>query len=63
MLWMGMWVHPYAYAVLHAQVGMSFSREENGAMAKSECCCKVIVEAPNPQRLHPSTMAYICKVF
>jgi hypothetical protein len=62
MLWMGIWVHPYAYVVLHVQVEMSFC-EENGAMAKSECCCKVMVEAPNPQRLHPPTMAYICKVF
>jgi hypothetical protein len=45
---MGIWVHPYAYVVLHVQVEMSFC-EENGAMAKSECCCKVMVEAPNPR--------------
>jgi hypothetical protein len=60
MLRMGIWVHPCA--VLHVQVGITSFREENGAVAESDCCCKVMVEAPDPQRLHPQTMAYICKV-
>ena len=32
-------------------------------MAQSESCCKVMVEAPKPQRLHPLTMSYVYKVF
>jgi hypothetical protein len=31
--------------------------------AGSERCCKVMVEAPNPRRLHPTYISYVDKVF
>ena len=32
-------------------------------MAKSKWCCKVVVEAPKPRRLHPTSTPCIYKVF
>ena len=31
--------------------------------AGPEQCCRVMVEAPNPRRLHPTSISYVYKVF
>jgi hypothetical protein len=56
---MDMWVYPYADMPL--KVGVDFWGI--GGMAESEWCCKVMVEASKPRRLHPTSIWYICKVF
>jgi len=54
---------PHPYWIYKEHLEMLWIFFLNWGMAKSECCCKVMVEAPNPQRLYPPTMAYICEVF
>ncbi len=35
----------------------------NWGMAEPEWCCNVMVEAPNPRRLHLTSISYVYKVF
>ena len=58
MLWMGTWVHPYT--VPPVQVRMYFG--EIKGMAKPMWCCKVMVKAPMPCKLHPTSISYIQSV-
>jgi len=43
-------LHPYGWGWILGKLGM----------AKSEWCCGVMVEAPNPQRLHPPFSTLRC---
>jgi hypothetical protein len=49
---------PYTVMLVHVRVDF----EENWGMAEPEQCCKVMVEATNPQRLHPTSKSYVYKV-
>jgi hypothetical protein len=59
MPWMGIWRYPYT--VMLVQVRVDF--KENWGGAEPERCCNVIVKAPNPHRLHPTSKSYVYKVF
>ena len=48
------------YTVTLAQVRVEI--KENWGRAEPEQCCNVIVEATNPQRLHPTSKSYVYKV-
>ena len=37
--------------------------KENWGGAEPERCCNVMVEAPNPLGVHPTSMSYVYKVF
>jgi hypothetical protein len=54
-----MWVHPYTDTPL--KVGVDFW--EIGSITECESCCKVMVEASKPHRLHPTSISYIYNVF
>jgi len=49
------------YTVTLVQVRVDF--KENWGGAEPERCCNVMVEAPNPHRLHPTSKSYVYKVF
>ncbi len=55
-----MWVHPYTDMPLKV-VGVDFW--EIGGITECESCCKVMVEALKPRRLHPTSISYIYNVF
>jgi hypothetical protein len=59
MPWMGIWVRHYT--VMLVQVRVDF--KENWGGVEPERCCNVIVKAPNPHRLHPTSKSYVYKVF
>jgi hypothetical protein len=49
------------YTVMLVQVRVDF--KENWGGVEPERCCNVMVEAPNPHRLHPTSKSYVYKVF
>ena len=53
-----MWVYPYADMPL--KVGVDFW--EIGSITECESCCKVMVEASKPRRLHPISILDVNKV-
>ena len=53
------WVHPYTDTPL--KVGVDFW--EIGGITECESCCKVMVEASKPRKLHPTSISYIYNVF
>ena len=52
-------IHPYIDTPL--KVGVDFW--EIGSITECESCCKVMVEASKPRRLHPTSISYIYNVF
>jgi hypothetical protein len=56
---MGIWVYPYT--VTPVQVGRGVF--ENWGGGEPEWCCNVMVKAPNPLGVHPTSMSYVYKVF
>jgi hypothetical protein len=58
MLWMDIWVLLHCYACAG---GGGFWKIYVGPVP--EWCCNVMVEAPNPLGVHPTSMSYVYNVF
>jgi hypothetical protein len=56
---MGIWVYPYTVMPVQVRRGVL----ENWGGAEPEWCCNVMVKAPNPLGVHPTSMSYVYKVF
>ena len=54
-----MWVHPYTDTPLMVWVDF----RKIGGITEYESCCKVMVEASKPRRLHLTSISYIYNVF
>ena len=53
---MGIWVYPYTDTPVQVRVDF---KEQNWGRTEPEQCCNVMVEAPNPHRLHPTSKSYV----
>ncbi len=62
MLWMGIWMHP-PYTVTPVRVGVNFWKIGACLSPSDIVYCGVMVEAANPQRLHPPSILDVYKVF
>ncbi len=60
MLWMCIWCTLTLLRLCRAGAGVDFRKIERSPRKR---CCNVMVEAPNPLGVHPTSMSYVYKVF